>query len=64
MKITTQTQMIQTGYKNQKNLSVNSNSKEDISKVERIKKEIENGTYKIDIQNTAEALSSHLLNLS
>ena len=60
MKITTLTQTNPIGLKNQKNLSTNSNSK-DLSKIEKLKQEINNGTYKIDLQKTAEAISSYLL---
>jgi anti-sigma28 factor (negative regulator of flagellin synthesis) len=36
-------------------------NKKEISKVERIKQEIENGTYKVDLSKTATAMSKELM---
>ena len=44
----------------QKNIK-KTNKTEQISRAEEIKKEIQNGTYKIDLEKTAEAMAKSLL---
>ncbi|EDM23547.1 flagellar biosynthesis anti-sigma factor FlgM [Caminibacter mediatlanticus TB-2] len=51
---------IQTNYNKNENLS-EVNKTEKISKVEEIKKALENGTYKIDIHKTAIAMAKALM---
>lgn len=46
-------------YSTQQNKKVNENKK--LNRVEEIKQQIKNGTYKVDIQKTAEAMAKDLL---
>jgi anti-sigma28 factor (negative regulator of flagellin synthesis) len=45
----------------QQNKTEKTQKQEKLSRVEEIKKEIQNGTYKVDIQKTAEAMAKTLL---
>jgi len=45
-------------FSTQQNIKTKKNTK--LSRVEEIKKQINNGTYKIDIQKSAEAMAKHL----
>jgi len=56
-KIGVNTQMISTRQKRIQNIQ----KEEKIAKVEELKKSIQNGEYKIDIQKTAEAFAKSLL---
>jgi anti-sigma28 factor (negative regulator of flagellin synthesis) len=46
---------------NSKNSEIQKNKSEENSKVETIKKSIQNGTYKIDLNKTAEKIADTLL---
>jgi anti-sigma28 factor (negative regulator of flagellin synthesis) len=56
-KIGVNTQMISTRQKRIQNIQ----KEEKIAKVEELKKSIQNGEYKIDIEKTAEAFAKSLL---
>ena len=45
-------------FSTQQNKKIQKNTK--LSRVEEIKQQINNGTYKIDIQKSAEAMAKHL----
>jgi anti-sigma28 factor (negative regulator of flagellin synthesis) len=59
-KITSNTQTFSTSTQQQKRTQ-NVQKEEKIGRVEEIKKSIQNGTYKIDIEKTAEAFAKSLL---
>ncbi len=45
-------------FSTQQNKKIQKNTK--LSRVEEIKQQIKNGTYKIDLQKSAEAMAKHL----
>jgi len=50
---------IYNNYSTQQKKKVTENKK--LERVEEIKKQIENGTYKVDLQKTAEAMAKYFL---
>jgi len=49
---------INNDFSTQQNKKIQKNTK--LSRVEEIKQQIKNGTYKIDLQKSAEAMAKHL----
>ena len=49
---------ISNDFSTQQKVKTNKNTK--LSRVEEIKQQINNGTYKIDLQKSAEAMAKHL----
>lgn len=57
--------LVQKEIRQAQNENANLKEKEQVqlSRVEQIKEQIKNGTYKIDLQQTSEKMASNLLNL-